>query len=183
MKKTLLAIILFSCLLAGFFSAPVFAETDNGAGQAIEQMEAAGGEQGAKYVSKNVRPRDPREVAALIIRILMGFLGVVFLAYLVYAGFLLITSGGQEEKITKARHILFYGVIGALITFSSYGLALLVERYIGEATGGSQPDSLFYAGGEFKVDKDTSEFYDPDPLGGSAHIIDNIWGDSEGTTW
>ncbi len=55
-----------------------------------------------------------------IINIILGITGVVFMSIIVAAGDLWMTADGNEEKITKARGLLFNGAVGLLIAFSAY---------------------------------------------------------------
>ena len=65
-----------------------------------------------------------------IIRSLLGFVGVLFLVLTVYAGFLWMTSQGNEEQVSKAKNILKGATIGAILTFASYSIVNFVLRSI-----------------------------------------------------
>jgi len=58
---------------------------------------------------------DPRELVGRIINIALGFLGVIAIGLISYAGFVWMSSNGDEEKITKAKGILKNAVIGLVI--------------------------------------------------------------------
>lgn len=62
------------------------------------------------------------------IQIGLSLLGVVLLLYTLYAGFLWMTAGGEEENIKKAQGILRNAVIGIIIILASYSITLFVER-------------------------------------------------------
>ncbi len=55
-----------------------------------------------------------------IINYVNGFLALVIVVLILYSGFLVLTSAGDEEKIKKAKNILKYIVIGVIILVSSY---------------------------------------------------------------
>ena len=55
-----------------------------------------------------------------IVNYVNGFLALVIVILTLYAGFLVLTSGGDEEKVKKAKNILTYIVIGVIILISSY---------------------------------------------------------------
>jgi len=79
---------------------------------------------------------DPRIVVARIINIALLFLGVIAVALIIYAGFLWMTSGGNEDKVDQAKKVLKNAVIGLIIILSSWGIAtFILNRLIG-ATGG-----------------------------------------------
>jgi len=72
-----------------------------------------------------------------IIRIGLGFLGVVFMLLALYAGFLWMTAGGNEDQVTKARKWLMNAVIGLIIIFAAYAISAFVVDAIITSTAGS----------------------------------------------
>lgn len=62
------------------------------------------------------------------IQIALSLLGVVLLGYVLYAGFLWMTAGGEEDNIKKAQGILRNAVIGLVIILASYSITLFVSR-------------------------------------------------------
>jgi len=151
---------LFFCtavILLLFFVIPEIAHAGP---YAQEQLNAAAGAQGARFGTA----KDPRAILATVIQITLACVGILFTVYLVYGGFLMLTSRGEEEKITKGRKILQWGVIGMLIIFNAYAILLFINRYMGGAPGEGKADGPFWSSFEFTTDKDTSEFSNPDPL-------------------
>ena len=142
------------------------------------QLKATAGEQGAGFG----QARDPRQVAALVIQVMMGTLGVLFTLYIVYAGFLITLSGGNEEKVTKGKNVLRYSIIGLLITFLSFSITLFLTRYLEEAGTNYQPTAPFYAGVDYKMDEDTSQYYNKDPLDAPLDA-QPIFDDGSAKTW
>ena len=100
-----------------------------------QQTQAFAGDKGAGFGE----PKDPRAVVATIIQSLLGLLGILMIAYFVYGGYLIMTSAGQEEKITKGKSVLRNAVIGLVIILSAYGLTKLVTRV---AYGNQLPQGL-----------------------------------------
>lgn len=78
---------------------------------------------------------DPRELAGRIINIALGFLSVVAVGFILYAGFLWMTSNGEEDRITKAKQILRSGLIGLGIILSSWAIASFVILKLSGAIG------------------------------------------------
>ncbi|MFA6322206.1 MAG: hypothetical protein WCX71_01865 [Candidatus Buchananbacteria bacterium] len=70
-----------------------------------------------------------------IIQIFLSLLGVIFLGYTIYAGFLWLTSAGNDEKLTKAKSILRGSIIGIIIILGAYAITAFVISQAGEATG------------------------------------------------
>ncbi|MBI4135324.1 DUF4215 domain-containing protein [Candidatus Uhrbacteria bacterium] len=79
---------------------------------------------------------DPRTIVANIIRIALGFLGVVALALILYGGFMYMTAAGNEERIEKARKILVNAVIGLAIILSAFAITQFILSRLQEATRG-----------------------------------------------
>lgn len=61
-----------------------------------------------------------------IVRIALGFIGILFIIVILYGGFVWMTSKGAAERIEKAKKILTSGVVGLLVTLSSYAIAALI---------------------------------------------------------
>ncbi|MFA4941442.1 MAG: IPT/TIG domain-containing protein, partial [Patescibacteria group bacterium] len=80
---------------------------------------------------------DPRIMAANVIRIVLGFLGVIAVGLIIYAGWLYMTAGGEEEKIEKAKKILINAIIGLIIILSSFAIATFVLNRMLAATNPS----------------------------------------------
>ncbi|MCF7820036.1 MAG: hypothetical protein K9M44_01000 [Candidatus Pacebacteria bacterium] len=78
---------------------------------------------------------DPRVVVARIIQIALGLLGLIAVVIILYAGFLWMTSGGSEEKVSKAKKTLTNGVIGLLIILASFGITTFILNSLLDATG------------------------------------------------
>lgn len=125
----LLFFILYSLL---FFVIPVFADSpppgSPSLGQEITtQMDIAGQQTG-------LGANDPRAAVARIINYSLGLVGIIFLAYVVYAGYLWMTAGGEDEKITEAKNHLKNGLIGLIIILAALSISLIITTYIIRAT-------------------------------------------------
>ena len=70
-----------------------------------------------------------------IINVFLGLLGVVLLLLLLYAGFLWMTSAGNEEIITKAKNIIKSAIIGLIICLAAFAIATFVINALMQATG------------------------------------------------
>jgi hypothetical protein len=73
-----------------------------------------------------------------IIKILLSFLGVIFIVLIIYAGFSWLTSAGNEEKIEKAKKIMVSAIVGLVIILSAWVITYFVIDKILEATIGRQ---------------------------------------------
>jgi len=118
-------LIVAGFLLASFFHfTPVRAQSDIQA-----QTEAFAGPEGAGFVESNQQqPEDPRYLFGLFIRVAFGFLAIAMVGYLIYGGYLVMTSGGQEEKMTKGKKTLFTAILGSIIILSAYSITIYVFK-------------------------------------------------------
>jgi len=71
---------------------------------------------------------DPRIMIARIINISLSLLGILFVVLTVYAGFLWMTSGGNDEQVGKAKKILYTSIIGLIIILSAYSISNFVLK-------------------------------------------------------
>ena len=84
-------------------------------------------------------PRDIRLVVVDYIKIILGFLGILSVILILYAGFKWMTAGGKEEQVADAKKIIIACVIGLIIILSAYVIANYVINYIYSATTGYTP--------------------------------------------
>ena len=61
-----------------------------------------------------------------IIRILLGFLGILFIVLIIWAGFTWMMAGGDEAKVKKAKQLIINATIGVLIILASYAITTFV---------------------------------------------------------
>ncbi|HLC69986.1 MAG TPA: Ig-like domain-containing protein [Patescibacteria group bacterium] len=79
---------------------------------------------------------DIRIIIARIIRAALGLLGIILLVIIIYAGFLWMTAGGNDEQIGKAKNIIKNGVIGLIIIMSAYAITQFIISSLLGAMGG-----------------------------------------------
>ena len=68
----------------------------------------------------------------------MALIGLIFVCLVIYAGYLWLTSAGNEEKIKKAKDIMFAGIIGIAIILSAYVITLIVIHQLTVGSGLSE---------------------------------------------
>ena len=82
---------------------------------------------------------DIRLVVARIIRVALGLLGIIALVLIVYAGFLWMTAGGNEEQIANAKKFLINTAIGLAIILSAYAIvSFVISQLVGATTVGGE---------------------------------------------
>jgi len=133
MKKTLVkrlvsltAILIFSFALASQVSA---LSEDNAWGSYW---------QGDNAVTRNaqnaVGNTDPREMAANVVNVILGFLGIIAVILILAGGFMWMTAAGNEDKVGTAKKVMTAGVVGLVIVLAAFGIAKFVIGALVTAT-------------------------------------------------
>lgn len=92
---------------------------------------------GTEYANQSgLGNNDPRVTAFNIIRIGLGFLGIIAVIIIMYAGWIWMTAGGSSDKIDTAKKILIAAVIGLIIILASFAIVTFLLSSIFKATGG-----------------------------------------------
>ncbi len=140
--KNFLAVFMLAGLFAGgALSGSVFAKTPKSAtGSASADSSSGSGSGGTSGIcppgSKN---KDATNIAACnidpahkgddlisdtskIINVVLGVLGVVAVAVVIYGGFLFLTAQGDPGKIKKGKDSITWGIIGLIIALLSWSI-------------------------------------------------------------
>jgi len=75
------------------------------------------------------------DIVGKLINIFLGFLGVIFLVLMLYAGFLWMTAQGEEAKVKKAKDMITQAVIGLIIVVAAFAISNFVLASLVNATG------------------------------------------------
>ena len=78
--------------------------------------------------------RDPRDIAASVIQIILGFLGIVAVIIILLGGFKWMTAGGNEDKVGEAKKLIMAGIIGLIIIIAAFAIATFVLNSLLQAT-------------------------------------------------
>ena len=78
--------------------------------------------------------KDPREIAANVINVILGFLGIIAVVLILIGGFMWMTAAGNEDKTGTAKKIMTAGVIGLVIILAAFGIARFVIQALISAT-------------------------------------------------
>ena len=102
-----------------------------------KQNSALVGENGANLGAA----KDPRIIAAGIIKVVLGLIATILVVYFIYGGFLIMTAAGNSDQVDKGKDTIKNGVIGLLIVLSAYSITTFVTTSIlGATTGSSSQD-------------------------------------------
>lgn len=84
----------------------------------------------ATVFSKGGSPEALLSPVFTFVKYIIGFVTTLSVAIIVYAGFLLITSGNNEENATKAKGVIIRTLIGLLVIGFSYALVtIIIEKF------------------------------------------------------
>ncbi len=84
----------------------------------------------------NLSNADPRIIVVRVINSALGLLGIIATVLILYAGFMWMTAGGNDEQVGKARKILIQAVIGLAIILSAWAITNFVLSNLYKATTG-----------------------------------------------
>lgn len=79
---------------------------------------------------------DIRIVIVRIINISLGFLGIIVVLFVLYGGFLWLTSGGDERKVETAKTVIKNSIIGLVIIILSFAITRFILIRLEEAAFG-----------------------------------------------
>ncbi len=82
----------------------------------------------------NLGSKDPRAIAVQVIKVLLGFLGLIAVVIIMLGGFKWMTAGGNEDQIAEAKNLMVAGAVGLIIILASYGLAGFIVNMAINAT-------------------------------------------------
>ena len=122
MKKMLGLLFLHAVVFSLFFL--VYSGVAKGQ---VGQADMLGTEIGA---SAGLTSADPRLMVALIIKWVMGLMGMVALIIFLYSGFEWMTSMGNDQKVGDAKKRIWYAVIGMVVLLSAYAITMFVFKTV-----------------------------------------------------
>ena len=77
---------------------------------------------------------DLTKIIGQIVKIVISLLGLVAAVIIIVGGFMWMTSGGEEEKITKAKKLMINGLIGLILVILAYAIATFIINQLGGIT-------------------------------------------------
>jgi uncharacterized membrane protein len=124
LKQIFFLFVLLSLLVLPYF---VFAQentnsntTNANNNNPLNRLEnVASGEQGA-YAKANEFTFSM--IIGQVVRMLLSFLGIIFVVLIIVAGFQWMTANGNQESISKAKGSLQSSIIGLIIVVSAYAV-------------------------------------------------------------
>lgn len=90
--------------------------------------------------------KDPMEAISYIIGLSFQIILIVAAIYavlqIIFAGYSMISSGGDKHGLEQARGKIIWAIVGLIIVAASWGLIILVEKLFGVGLGFSNPINL-----------------------------------------
>ncbi|MFH1187298.1 MAG: hypothetical protein V1688_00370 [bacterium] len=104
--------------------------------QCITDREEGGLKEIGNTVFGDETPRNTiPEIIARVIQYLLTFLGVIFIALVIYGGFIYMTAAGESDKIGNAKSIIISASVGLAIILASYSFTYFILQSLTNATG------------------------------------------------
>ncbi len=124
-----------TAMIAMLFLAPLLLAPTMASAQALEaddlfkgtigdQDSFAGGEGFA--ADAGLQSGDLVGTISNIIRVALGFLGIIAVIIILLGGFKWMTAGGNDDKVKDAKKLIFSGIIGLVIVLSAFAIANFV---------------------------------------------------------
>jgi len=77
---------------------------------------------------------DLKDVAINTVSFVLGLLALIQTVMLLYAGFVLLTAGQDDERRHEAKMTILRSVVGVVIIGVAWAIVLFLFRTVGEAT-------------------------------------------------
>lgn len=81
--------------------------------------------------------KDPRVIAANIIKVMLTLVGTIITVLFIYGGYLIMTAAGNEDQVSKGKDVIKNAVIGLVITLTAYSITSFVSSSLLTATNSS----------------------------------------------
>ncbi|MBP9762751.1 hypothetical protein KBD34_03990 [Patescibacteria group bacterium] len=97
--------------------------------RAEDSITGAGGIQQAA-IGTSGAPARLETIIGRIINVVLGFLGIILLFYVLWAGFKWMTAGGNTKQTDEARDMIKNAVIGMVIIVAGFAISNFVIRQL-----------------------------------------------------
>jgi len=79
-------------------------------------------------------------LVATVIKVLLSFLGIIFLILIIMAGFRWMMANGNEEQTKKSQDTIKNSIIGLVIVLMAYAVTYFVFNVLPLGAGSSMPN-------------------------------------------
>ena len=91
-------------------------------GEIKNGMKAAGWDEGDKL--------DLESTAGRVVNVLLYIIGILAVVMIIFGGIMYTTSAGDQAKVTKAKNIILYGLVGLVVAVLAYAIVNFVLKRI-----------------------------------------------------
>ena len=112
-------------IMLSLMISPLVAKADDGLSRLKNTADQIG------FTTADIKPQS---VIMQIVLAALGFVGLIFLIMIIYAGFQWMTAGGNEEKIKDAKKRLQHSIIGLVIIVAAFAIATYVANILVKST-------------------------------------------------
>ncbi len=74
----------------------------------------------------NLGTADLESTIIKVVQWVLGFLALIAVIFILYGGFVWLTSSGNEEKVAKAKRIISAAVIGLIVVLLAWAIVIFV---------------------------------------------------------
>jgi len=99
------------------------------AGESMQGLLGTAGKAAGYNTDEQSNETGVATIMGYVVRAFVSLLGVIFICYIIYGGFLWMTAAGNEENVTKAKKIIVDGIIGLVIVLSAVGIYVLISNF------------------------------------------------------
>ena len=124
-----------SALMAPIMAYGQVPEADRGVNRLQDDLLDAGVKTGLATGGEETSPETSLEnKIAAVINVMLGFLGILAVIMIIYAGFKWMTAGGNEEEVGKAKNVMRSAIIGLGVILAAYVIVSFTINRVSRAT-------------------------------------------------
>lgn len=121
--KLIILLLAAVCILISNIN---FTQAEN-LGDAFDKVIEVAGSEGAGYQTD----ANPETLIGQVIRVIISFVGVIFLVLMIYGGYLWMLARGNDQQVEKAKNLITAAIIGLIIVLAAYAITYILIDKIG----------------------------------------------------
>ena len=76
----------------------------------------------------------------ILIGAVLSFIGVIFMALIIFGGFQWMIARGNDQQVEKAKNLIIQSIIGLIIVLSAYAITAFIGRQLTETNPANNPN-------------------------------------------
>lgn len=135
LRNIVATVMLIGMTLVPYWAFAGSAPQAGGSQDAKNLLDAAAGDQGAGF-QIGAGGDTLSSALAAVLNGIFAILGVVFLGFMIWAGFLWLTAGGNDEQVSRAKQMIQQAVIGIIVIIAAYAVTtFVISAVVGPGSG------------------------------------------------